>query len=619
MDAFKKHFFRQVGLVLLLILIGGAVQGQDGAPLFTLPDDLKVITPFNIRALEPVVTLDKGRLLDIGTLDNDRILAALSSNGIWLYDAGDLSVAPTRVDFTVNPFVEGAPGPTPDGTPPLDAAFEGTTVRFVWEDQLWTIDVMSGDQQTEPAPEDIEENESDVTVSPDGRWEVTMKRDPETFRMTQTLSSTETDTTHNLSEAGCGGLSMRPAFTFSKDSTRVFSATNGRDSAITAWDVETGAFLGATGGFEPSLYDAAISGDGRLLATVGGAQNIATMALCPDGRNPGAGIYLYNLESGTLTRVSAPKMLTPYHVALSDDGSILAVIASGYFDEEKFSASNIYDTLFVWENGTPVGYADVYKPLPPEELTDGNPGPNPGSFLDIALSADGKYLAIFGIRAVHVWDLEAFRAGEQQYTVLDVRYTSDEVFPNAWDIIRQHWGNRLVAFDEHMLMYADVDVVRLWDADEQQEVGVLENNTFVREIIFDAENKLLYVQAIDLVEQLIAQNAASGQEMPPETVEKLREAYGNSVTTVWQLGETPTIFRELPIIPANQAAVHPNGSLLAAQSLSDGATFIMPLTGLPIFSIDAPIRPLPIAFSPDGTLIVLVSYTNGLQLWGVTE
>jgi WD40 repeat protein len=597
---------------------------NDNADILSLPDDLGTtetalqvstpppITVDNVSQIRPLARLGPGGLYDIGLLDGGQMLAAVAENGIGLYQADDLTPI-DFLDYEQDPFGDDWPGPGPGTrTSSLKADFAGSTVSFVWEEQQWTIDVMTGEQRVEPAPVDYEEPEP-TTVSPDGQWEIITEHDPQTYRKIFTMQNTQTGAEWDLTQAVCGGYrQIGFGSEFSPDGTRLYTATGPMNGVVSAWNLETGEIVATVGGFGTEVWDLAFDQQGRLLV-VQGEQNPQTLALyCPGERNPGSGIFAYDLASGTSTRLDLPGVDYPYRIAVSADGRVMVV-------------KEITGRLTVWENGEQVAAYDARAEC--RDVPGSGYEHYPTYYFYYAVSSDGAYIAAMNWKEVVVWDRVWLR-GDEHLTECPGRLDHDDprlvfelhVPDQVWDMLYLP-TLQLMAFDGTTLVFADFGPLRFVDVPAGSELDALEFPSIITTLALS--NHTLAIQvSTNWFEAYVESMVAAGMEVTDEEIALLRERYGipeNPTVSVWQLGDGESVLVNEFEATADWLTLSPDGTLLVATGMGmESMSFFEVATGRLLREIESVAR-VPPVFSPDGSALIIAPHPpkRSIEVWGI--
>lgn len=94
---------RHIVLTCLSVLVVFSMStAQQDVPTF-LPEDRQIITPDNIDELKPIGELGDGLLYDTMLLD-DGTLVVVTSRGVRLYENGNLNAQPRWINYQPNPF-----------------------------------------------------------------------------------------------------------------------------------------------------------------------------------------------------------------------------------------------------------------------------------------------------------------------------------------------------------------------------------------------------------------------------------------------------------------------------------------------------------------------------------
>jgi WD40 repeat protein len=318
-----------------------------------------------------------------------------------------------------------------------------------------------------------------MAFSPDGRLLAGMRSSSEANSSDVMVWDTENGREH-ATFRGPSVLEARVAFT--ADNRMLCSVS--RNGTVTLWDVAPESRQNPFPGPPPSLYAAAVSADGKVLATAGvqGEKAVVqiwdiparalrvtfrppdsavlSLALTPDGRTLAAGGVNGSLTiwdvAGAKQRIALAKQPFPIlALALSADGQFLASASADREDEEqakKKTDVNVWDLSSGMLRAGLKGHAGVVRSL--------------------AFTADGKLLAV-GSGAWRLWGVP----GGGEIKVWDVATVEARISVKAFEtpvtaVAFAPDGQTLATGSLHPFAAAQQGDVRLWDAATGREIAV---------------------------------------------------------------------------------------------------------------------------------------------------
>jgi WD40 repeat protein len=590
-------------LAVVLVACGSDDDQKDqtesvSAPTITSISARPVITTDNITALQRLPASEPGPLYDIVLTEDGETLVVIARNGLALYTASDLTPQ-NLILYEQAPFAGGGTNFLDVGSP-LGAEVQGTTVSFVSDEQQWFIDIATGEQRSEPAPADYERPDAALT-SPDGQWEVTSGRDPQTRRKIVMVHNVNTGAEYDLNAAFCGGRNSGFAVVFHPDSTRLYTATGPANGTIMAWDLTTGEISAMRGGFAPDILDMVLLPETNTLLVAQGELNFRPQAVfCPDEHNPNNGIFAYNLADGTSSPLDLPGVLYPEQIAASADGQVLLVRESTM-------------KLTLWDHGNIIQY-EV------DPSVEESPR-NPALYLDYAISADGQYIAGMHPREIAIWDRETLMHDNTPRLVYE--FDESELDYDFYGMVRYQG---IIAFVDSRLIAADINALRVWDAASG-----------------DAQTPLelpLPVSSVAAAGDTLAVSVSSGysasvlMQLPgtlsEAQMDELRERYGmtdiSPTVNLYQLDNGELVQRgAIEASTFDWLALNPDASLVAVEGYDDTAEqdwiyFYDATTSALLHRIEGRFN-IPPTFSADGTLLIISGMPPhyGLEFWGIPE
>ena len=214
------------------------------------------------------------------------------------------------------------------------------------------------------------------------------------------------------------------AVLFSPDGSRLFAAAGqpGLAGEVREWNVADGSLVRVFEGHKDAIYSAALSPDGKTLATGSYDQKIK----------------LWNVETGQEIRTLSGHNGAIYSLAFRPDGKILA---SGSGDH----------TVKLWDVAS--GERRDTLSQPQKEL------------YAVAFSPDGKRLVAGGVdHRIRIWEISG-DARETTNPLLDSKYAHEGTILNLVFSGDGRW----------LLSSADDRTVKLWDARQMKEKLLLES------------------------------------------------------------------------------------------------------------------------------------------------
>ena len=194
-------------------------------------------------------------------------------------------------------------------------------------------------------------------------------------------------------------------------------ASAGNDRLIHLWDAESGRWEAALDGHEQAIAQVRYSHSGKLLATTGFQKHV----------------HLYDIESRKLLHELAAPCSDMRSTAFAPN-------------DEQFAVGGRCGTIRIYDTGSGEKVRDIAA--------------HKQRIRALAFSRDGRYLASAGEdRTIHITPLDA----ESKPYALDIRPVKFMA---------------LVFYGPHHLAVSGSDnIVRLWDVQERQELGVLMGHT----------------------------------------------------------------------------------------------------------------------------------------------
>ncbi|MBN2306166.1 MAG: hypothetical protein JXQ72_16910, partial [Anaerolineae bacterium] len=238
---------------------------------------------------------------------------------------------------------------------------------------------------------------------------------------------------------------------------------------------------------------------------------------------------------------------------------------------------------------------------------------HPRPVVDIALSADGVYLAVRYLDSVWVWDWNALAAGASWDEPLLVLEAS-----KSWMNTYFFPGNRFMTFDgsgdQTVLAYADFNVLRLVDVTTGQEIAALDHEQPIIDMSYAPDARLIALRT-------------SIDGSTPDELGYVPDVSESGQIVVWQLGENtgqiePEQVQAVDIYEGHQIALSPGGELVILTDIRDGEIAFYDTRQITDFRdyvhwIEVPVKGHP-AFSPDGTRLVFEQEPGRkIAVWGV--
>ncbi|MBW4468436.1 MAG: AAA-like domain-containing protein [Pegethrix bostrychoides GSE-TBD4-15B] len=334
-------------------------------------------------------------------------------------------------------------------------------------------------------------------------------------------------------------------------------AAAGVDGDITLWDLR-GGLIYPLMGHEATIWQVVYSPDGSLLATAGADRVVKLWR--PDGSR---------------VRQFAGHQLAVRQVAFSPDGKTLA------------SASQD-GTIKLWRLG---------GELLQSWLAD------PGGLRSLAFSPDGQSLLAGGEASLQLWSLTGERL--KQFVGHDGAVLSAKFSP-----------------DGQMILSASADkTVRLWRLDGAVQKILRGHKTVVRDVAFSATGELAISAGDDstvrlwrlenrLFKRIYGQSSISSLAISPDS--KQIAATAGSTLGFWQVSGQPV--QQIASRSASFLDVDfsPDGRQFATAE-SDGIRLWQ--DGSLLATLQSPVTPLQVRFSPDSKTLIAADQQNQIQVW----
>ncbi|MFW5709720.1 MAG: WD40 repeat domain-containing protein [Chloroflexota bacterium] len=346
-------------LVIFVMMLGlNKTLAQTPASPF-LHTERQVITPENVMQLVPAAEIGKGLLIDALWLENGA-LAVITTRGVYLYPAGDLTATPDLIAYEPNPFAA------------RYASFEaarismaGDVIVILTMDGSLAVDTATG--QIVPPPDDAETVDGEATPEiVTGTRRVVLETNEETNRVDIVVrDSAGGDELARIPNVACtlrrNGASL---LYHQADETLYVVSKPGLGGTIRAWDFsgESPELIGEVLDFRNSINDVTFSPDGSTLYMAQGSQN----PIC-NGSATGDSVAQYDMMTGQLTGyLPLDGDYMPHAVAINSDGDMLVgglrVVAYRPGDAEGFTVAPVESpfntSTVIADDGTPYAYVN---------------------------------------------------------------------------------------------------------------------------------------------------------------------------------------------------------------------------------------------------------------------
>jgi WD40 repeat protein len=507
---------------------------------------------------------------------------------------------------------------------PVSFARDGKTLLAATTNQLWLVDVRTGEQLRQVRLK-FRQNQRLLAISPDGKTAASGGEDG-------VIRLWDAATGEHLRALHGPGKSV-PFISISPDNRTLASVAEGDDKVVRLWDMASGKQLRRLE-HPRAVLAVSFAPDGMTLASGGGA----TMQDWPQRKPNPSGVRLWDVATGKLLRTLEGHQQLIVSVAFSADGRMLA---SGSWD----GTTRLWDVTAGKEsrklNGPPacslsfapdgkllalgsVGPAvrlwdvtagqDVSHPgeahtghvcsvsFSPDGLTlatgassgdgaartwdaaSGKPLrrlPHPGGAHSVAFAPDGKTLASGGAGLVCIWDAATGR----------LRHKLEA--PGGSPLAFSPDGKLLVAGSDGGVSPMDQRTLRLWDVATGKLLRTLEYPHLPMSVAFSPDGKTLAVGTWGATIHLW--DAGTGAE-------------------VLKLDKFPQHWGEIVAL-----AFSPDGRTLAAGCYDRNIHLLEAATGKELRTLTGHAHQvLAVAFSPSGRLLASGSIDQTVRLWEVS-
>ncbi len=595
--------------------LSSASPAPSSTPLNTpTPDPARLISSQTVDYVTEVARFGKGDAGQVAWSPDGRMLAVVSSIGVYLYDSTTLG----QPQFLESDVYVISVTFSPDGKLLAAGGAEGTI-------KLW--DMASG-QEILTLHRDTPQLIEHVTFSPDGKllaaWESTSER----FELVGRVTVWDVTTGQEISAISKAGRIVQLAFSAAGQ-----AATVDEYGAVKLWDIANGWRARKLSSYSGSSFQptALLSPDGILIAIV-----------------DTEGVALLDAASGRTVRVLDDDKLVENIKAFSPDGTLLAAVEEGstlalwdvtsgqkvreiFIDCAMQSAvfspdwkllavwSNQYDTLMLWDiaSDQQARALNWYR----------------GAGGSVAFSPDAKFL-VDGY-SLRLWDisasLNASGMGGREVRAFDGAGMHAVAFSPDGTLLAT--GGGLYTKDGRTK-----SLVKLWGVASGQEMMTLSGRGYwVSSVVFSPDGMVLAtaedvsVPDDGVMVQITLWDMASGREVRTIDINHgtvtsvafspdgtLIAAGGNGIK-LWNAASGEAV-REIDTAGiVTSIAFSPDGMLLAAGGGE----------GVAVWEV-ASNEPAPkfvgrgeyvyaVTFSPDGTLLVTGNIDHTLMLWDVAS
>jgi len=642
----------RIAAVLILLACVLPVFAQEGV----LPEDLQVIDLSNVGAMTRLTELGLGQILDAFLEDDGSTLTVISARGVSRYDTADLTGESQFVPFEGNPL-DGfyASFFVPNVSYSIDR--RAVTISQTWREQSLggTFDLITGERLSDASgPVRLEFNQEaadpavvrlldpetqtvrhelafgngrvdGAVLSPDGALVAVvglLREDPGAALQLWDAATGEqiAQVTFERRQAG--------AIYFNADGTQITVAAT-RDNTTTVYSVPD---LNLIDSSPFALYT--LSPDGSTAAYLN-EESTLTLEDLATGETRATPLARLNARD-ILRMFFSPDSAALYLVRRSPAGAVFVVdAASGtLLPGVGGFASYVFGTAFAPDSTQIVTVEQDDRPAPYARLNSGNglrffdlasgastrflPADNPSA---VAISSDGA-LAYTSARTIHlmrgdesfrltdelfpfyIWSLEFNQDGSRlaadiydRVLVLDGRTLALAAELPSSGAAPPYWGDS-VLWNDMTLIYADDSVVRLWDAENREEIAALDQGLPIRGLALHAPSQTLAVSV----------------GTTPEAQE----------VRLWDLSssDAPKSIMSFPLLQDRFAlAFDADGGLLAAglDARSDyiglAAVIYDVTTGEVVYELND--CGWPLEFSPDGRLFSCTNPVSSVIVYGV--
>ena len=602
----------------------------------------EVITRDNLSQLTMLQRLDRGAVQQVGYSADGQVLMVVTSLEVILYDAGTFAEQ-------MNLKTEAVPlnaAISPDGSF-LAVGYRDGVVK-IWEPENGAIISSFTDHDNQA---------SAVAFSPNGKWFASGASDKTILlRNTQDWSISHVLTRHT---------DKITQLAFSPDSTSLVSSA--LDQTARLWNVEDGSLITTLLGHTNQVKSVAFSPDGKyiltgssdssmrlwnpvdgtLLQTVEEELNAESVAFSPNGEFIVAGILNNTIGVCKFTNgsISDCQLLgetysgTISSISISPDGEQLVSGGSAPYvciwdlDELKISAvlGGFAGTNYIRNDAMSpsldmIAFKSSQDSILIQNISDQteNLELNERLASNPVFSSDGKKLANVSFRTVKVWDLE----------MSELVYTVEGLDNRIFDVALSHDGELLAAASEDGTLH-------LWQSNDDNSHRILEGHAgSASQVTFSPGGDLLASGSDDRSVRIWSVDdgklSASFDNLEGKILcigftpdgSFLAAGTDTGVVYLWRVNDGERMWRErVDAQPVEDIAFHPNDQIMAAITAKGVAVKFLDLeSGKTIYSLigtknensynlDRPIAR--IAFSPDGTLLAVLTREAVMYYWGI--
>jgi WD40 repeat protein len=665
----KKHLL--LGLFICLFLSSCTPASSDAVPSVTLtPSATPLPEAAPLQAVKLGV-LGKGSARDFAWSPDGKVLAVLSTTGIYLYDTQSWEV----LDTLTKDHFDGAESIFAITFSPADAhTLVVVTNRDVEERAFWKYDLES--KQFDFWLESVVLwYSSPLVFSPDGESFALLNQNCERDEeLNQTcwydLELHESDSgelLHSFKQEGPHVGPLVSTFVFSPDGSQLAVAR--ADNLLHVWDTASGELLYVLQ-HDSNVADVSYSPDGQVIASTGkdavvrfwDAKNgeslfvlrgfkrsLQTVDFLADGKKLLVGeLHVNNFQEYTLDENFLPVDELDIEMEISRD-------YSEYYDADRSRTINaktspdshrmavlINQIVQIWNLDT--GEAELMLPGFNDTVTG------------LAFSPDGNMMAVAS-RDVHLWDVRtqtwlATFSTNEAYEIRDVAFRphSDQIAivhsgkVQIWDTVSYQkiheninttagCGSLNIDYSpdgKKIAIVAGQCGIHIRDADTGQMLQKIDIDPKMPEKIqFSSDGKELVAVSADMLQRW---DLETGQDiystaLDGEIYNSYSACIGANLLAYRNTFDSPCLFFDLETgqylydfaenRDTRTVALHPNDRLYA-RSNYDGISFLEATSGQFLHLLDFD-RSSSILFSPDQEIFAALSNTQNVHLWDISS
>ncbi len=623
------HRFMLMCVCVLAAAVTSTVAAQQSNEESFLPEDRQVITPETVPDLKPIGQLGPGLLYD-GMFLDDGTLAVITSRGLYLYPEGDLNDKPELIEYDPNPFAERYPTRqraqiSRDGDVITVSNSFGTVQVNLVTDGSQLVDAATSPEQ-------------DTITSPDGSLQAI--NNP----MDAIITLVDTATDETLAQLELGERVLTDSIFFSpmgdqlviagQDETQIYDTTTAEQVATvqgTVLAVTADAYVLLAEQEEGSAIDVVLqdvaSGDvnTRIPNVLCGTDSARVMYSAQAET-----LYLLNssVASGTLRAWD----ISREEPQLAGEVPNFRTFSTEFaFSPDGNSLYVAYNSLFPGCSGEIVGEGVVRYDMTTGRAVERLNFSPEFSPVSVATNANGDVLAgglsalalqrntVFSTYTADGWgfvnsvaladDGTQYAHRERNIVQLDgpdvIRIFAEDV--GGGNAFTSGWGNAVRVYGDLFFYISDANTVTIHDRASDTTLDTLTFERQVNSVEYDPDGQILAVHTgFGRVEEMLNEVFLF---RVGETVEGLAVAEVNTAMHAMDLSPGGALL----------AVTHTGGDI-AAGSLDIGESFVHfydTSTGQRVGGLSEEIVQLPIAFSPDGTYLIVTGGGGNLLLYGV--